>query len=144
MAKNHWCYFHCRTRLCDLLASTTKACGTHFNKVCLLQVNPELPATPFCSLWMIMSNSRQDKVRIFHPLIFGASCYVSCVPYPIEKSPLEVFFFVLEWILKKKTDDHIVYFFNLTIFDKIQFKQWIWPLLHLNLTKKTKITEFGF
>jgi hypothetical protein len=71
---------------------------------------------------MTMSSSGEDKVRIFHPLTFGASCYASCAPYPIEKSPLEVFFFLLKWILQKKTDDHIAYFFNLTIFDKIQFK----------------------
>jgi hypothetical protein len=51
---------------------------------------------------MTMSSSGEDKVRIFHPLIFGASCYASCAPYPIEKSPLEVFLFLLEWILKNK------------------------------------------
>jgi hypothetical protein len=56
---------------------------------------------------MTMSSFGENKVRIFHPLIFGASCYVSCAPYEIEKSPLEVFLFVLEWILKKKTDDHV-------------------------------------
>jgi hypothetical protein len=71
---------------------------------------------------MTMSSFGEDKVRIFHPLIFGASCYASCAPYPIGKSPLEVFLFLLEWNLQKKTDDHVVYFFNLTIFDKIQFK----------------------
>jgi hypothetical protein len=51
---------------------------------------------------MTMSSSGEDKVRVFHPLIFGASCYASCAPYPIEKSPLEVFLFLLEWILPKK------------------------------------------
>jgi hypothetical protein len=51
---------------------------------------------------MTMSSSGEDKVRVFHPLIFGASCYASCAPYPIEKSPLEVFLFLLEWILQKK------------------------------------------
>jgi hypothetical protein len=51
---------------------------------------------------MTMSSSGEDKVRIFHPLILGASSYVSCAPYPIEKTPLEVFLFVLEWILKNK------------------------------------------
>jgi hypothetical protein len=74
---------------------------------------------------MIMSRSGEDKVRIFHPLfslIFEASCYASCAPYPIEKSPLEVFFLSVRMDFAKRTDGHVVYFFNLTIFDKIQFK----------------------
>jgi hypothetical protein len=51
---------------------------------------------------MTMSSYGEDKVRSFHPLIFGASFYASCAPYPIEKSPLEVFLFLLEWILQEK------------------------------------------
>jgi hypothetical protein len=47
-----------------------------------------------------MSSSGEDKVRIFHPLTFGASCYASCAPYPIEKSSLEVFLILLERILQ--------------------------------------------
>jgi hypothetical protein len=32
----------------------------------LVIVNPLMPPAPFCGLRMTMSNSREDKVRIFH------------------------------------------------------------------------------
>jgi hypothetical protein len=71
---------------------------------------------------MTMSSFGEDKMRIFHPLTFGAVCYASCVPYPIEKITLRGFSLSIRMDFAKKTDDHIVYFLNLTIFDKIQLK----------------------
>jgi hypothetical protein len=56
-------------------------------------INPATPEEPFCGLRMTKDCSVRQRATIFHLLIFGVACYANCAPYPIEKSPSEVFLF---------------------------------------------------